>query len=560
MEPHPEHVEPDAAGRRTRPSGWRSALAGLTAAGVSIAVGELVAGASKRLSSPVITVGNRVVDAVPRQVKDLAIEWFGTNDKKALLIGIYSVVAVFGLVVGLLSARRHLIGAAGIAAFAGVGVWAAGQEVGAPWWAGAPSALGAVAGVGALGLLLAAIPHASHPAWAEPAIARLPWGRRASAEHGPDGDASGVEAAAGDPPAAPTPALPRRAFLQASAAVVVVGSAAAATGRWLQGRFSAASSRAAVVLPRAKRAAPPLADDASLDVAGISPFLTPNGSFYRIDTNLTVPQITVEEWSLRITGMVDDERTYSYEDILAMDLVEERITLTCVSNEVGGSLVGTATWLGVPLRSLLEAAGVRRGADQVVGRAFDGFTTGFPVEAATDGRPALLAVGMNGEPLPLAHGFPARLIVPGLYGYVSATKWVTELELTTFASFDAYWVRRDWSADGVIKTMSRIDTPRGLQRVKAGRVPIAGVAWAQTRGIERVEVRVDDGPWRPARLADQDSTLTWRQWRYDWDATPGRHQVTCRAVDGTGAAQTEERAKPFPDGASGWHSIAVLVD
>lgn len=534
-------------------------MAGLAAAGAAIGVGELVAGASKRLSSPVITVGNRVVDAVPRRVKDLAIEWFGTNDKKALLIGIYAFVALFGLVLGLLAARRHLIGAAGIAAFAAVGVWAAGEEVAAPWWAGAPSAIGAVAGIGALGVLLTSIPWASHPAWAEPAIARLPWGRSAPPP-ATRRDDLGAGDADGRTPVAPAPALPRRAFLQASAAVVAAGSAAAATGRWLQGRFSAASSRAAVVLPRAATPAKALAAGTSLDVEGISPFLTPNGSFYRIDTNLTVPQITAEDWSLRIAGMVDHERTYSYDDILAMDLVEERITLTCVSNEVGGGLVGTAEWLGVPLRTLLDEAGVQRGADQVVGRAFDGFTTGFPVEAATDGRPALLAVGMNGEPLPLAHGFPARLIVPGLYGYVSATKWVTELELTTFADFDAYWVRRDWSAAGVIKTMSRIDTPRGLQRVAAGRIPIAGVAWAQIRGIERVEVRVDDGPWRPARLADQDSTLTWRQWLLEWDAEPGRHQITCRAIDGTGEPQTQERAKPFPDGASGWHSIAVLVD
>jgi DMSO/TMAO reductase YedYZ molybdopterin-dependent catalytic subunit len=514
-----------------RPSRWRGALAGLVAAATALAVGELVAGLSKRLSPPVITVGNRVVDAVPRQVKDLAIEWFGTNDKKALLVGIYSLVAVFGLVLGLVARHRHLVGAVGIGLFAAVGVWAADQEVGAPWWAGAPSVVGAAAGIAVLELLLASIPHASAPGWS----------------HRPAG-------------ALPEPVAGRRAFLALGGAAVVAATGAAAVGRWLQGRFSAAASRARVVLPRARRPAPPVPAGAHPEVEGLAPFITPNGSFYRIDTNLTVPQITAEGWTLRITGLVDHERTYTYRDILAMDLVEERITLTCVSNEVGGGLVGTATWLGVPLAHLLQDAGVRRSADQVVGRAFDGFTTGFPVDAVTDGRPALLAVGMNGEPLPLAHGFPARLVVPGLYGYVSATKWLTEIELTTFADFDAYWVRRHWSADGTIKTMSRIDTPRGLQRVPAGTVPIAGVAWAQTRGIERVEVRIDDGPWRPAELAAQDSKVTWRQWVYRWEATPGRHQVTCRATDGTGRRQTEQRAKPFPDGASGWHSVAVLVE
>jgi DMSO/TMAO reductase YedYZ molybdopterin-dependent catalytic subunit len=242
-----------------------------------------------------------------------------------------------------------------------------------------------------------------------------------------------------------------------------------------------------------------------------------------------------------------------------MDMIEERITMTCVSNEVGGALVGTAEWLGVPLKTLLDQAGIKSGADQIVGRAFDGFTTGFPVDTL-DGRPAMLAVGMNGEPLPLAHGFPARIIVPGLYGFVSATKWLTEIELTTFADFDQYWVKRDWAAEGPIKTMARIDTPRGLGKVEAGPAKIGGVAWAQTRGITKVEVKLDDGEWTEATLAAEDSTLTWRQWVYEFDATRGRHQVICRATDTSGKPQTEERAKPFPDGASGWHSVAFLVD
>lgn len=527
------------------PSWWRTGLAGILAAAVALAFGELVAGVSSKLSSPVISVGNRVVDAVPGSVKDFAIETFGTNDKKALLIGIYSFAAVFGFVLGVLAGRRFVFGAIGIGLFGAVGVWAASQEVGAPVWAGLPSIVGAVLGVAALALLLATIPHAAHPAVADKVV------RRSVA-----GDDGPTEA----PAESPTDGIfARRGFLKMSGAVVVLGGVAAAGGRWLQGRYSAAASRLAVTLPKPKEAAPPLAKGTSIDLEGISPFITPNEDFYRIDTNLTVPQLAAEDWTLTIKGMVDEEVEFSYEDILGMDMIEERITMTCVSNEVGGGLVGTATWLGVPLDALLDRAGIKKEADQIVGRAFDGFTTGFPVDTL-DGRPAMLAVGMNGEPLPLVHGFPARIIVPGLYGFVSATKWLTEIELTTFADFDQYWVKRKWSDRGPIKTMSRIDTPKGLGKVKAGPARLGGVAWAQTRGIEKVEVKLDDGEWTEATLAEGDSTITWRQWVYEFDATPGRHQVTCRATDGSGETQTEERAKPFPDGASGWHSVAFLVD
>ena len=539
-----EPLEPPAVSSDgvVRPSWWRCCLSGLLAAAVALAVGELVSGFSAELTSPVISVGNQFVDAVPGSLKDFAIQTFGTNDKKALLIGIYIVASIFGLLLGFLAGRRFWIGAVGIAAFGAVGAWASVSEVGAPWWAVLPSLIGAVVGVAALGLLLATVDGADHPLIAARALQ--------VASRGEPGEQSERQQS--------TPG--RRGFLKVSGAVVVLGAVAAVGGRWLQSRFSAAASRLAVVLPKPKRSAGPVPDGVDLGIKGIAPFVTPNSDFYRIDTNLTVPQIAAETWSLKIKGMVDDELEFSYDEILAMPMVEERITLTCVSNEVGGGLVGNARWLGVPLVDLIEQAGIDPGADQVVGRAFDGFTTGFPVDILRDGRPSLLAVGMNGEPLPLAHGFPARVVVPGLYGYVSATKWLTEIELTTFASFDQYWVERDWSAEGPIKTMARVDTPRGLQRVAPGKVPIGGVAWAQTRGIQRVEVKIDDGPWIEARLAAQDSKLTWRQWVYDWDATPGRHQVTARATDSTGQVQVEERAKPFPNGASGWHSVAVLVN
>ena len=291
---------------------------------------------------------------------------------------------------------------------------------------------------------------------------------------------------------------------------------------------------------------------------GVSPFFTPNDNFYRVDTALTVPQVRAEDWQLRIHGMVDQEVRLSFDDVLARSLVEEDITLTCVSNTVGGDLLGTARWLGIPLSELLDEAGVQAGATQLVGRSVDGYTCGFPL-VSLDGRPALVAVGMNGEPLPLQHGFPARLIVSGLYGYVSATKWLTEIEITTFDEFDQYWVRRGWDEEAPIKTMARIDTPSTLATLDAGTNVIGGVAWAQTRGIAKVEVAIDDGEFAEAVLADEHNLHTWRQWSLPWEATSGRHRITVRATDATGELQTDERAEPFPNGASGWMSIFVDV-
>ncbi len=520
-----------------RPSWWRSALAGLLAAGIALTVGELVAGLSQRFAPPVISVGNRVIDAVPQAVKQFAIDTFGTNDKIALLAGIYSIAAILGLVLGFLGARRFVIGAAGITVFALVGIWAAGQEADATWYSGAPSLVGGIVGIAALGALLATVTGADRPGLFAP-VAR---------------------AAATDASTSGAGVLARRSFLKVSAGVILVGAASVSAGRWLQGRFSAASSRLAVALPRAATPAPAIADGVALDIDGITPYITPNSDFYRIDVNLVVPQVSTEGYTLTVKGMVDQEITLSYEELLERELVEERITMTCVSNVVGGSLVGNALWLGTSLADLLDEAGVDPAADQIVGRAVDGFTTGFPVSTLDDGRPALVVVGMNGEPLPLEHGFPVRLIVPGLYGYISATKWLTEIELTTFADFDQYWVERDWSAEGPIKTMARIDRPRALEGFPPGPTTIAGVAWAQTRGIERVEISIDDGEWQQATLATEDSTITWRQWSLEWDATPGRHSVTARATDATGETQTEERATPFPDGASGWHNLSLNV-
>ncbi|MDQ3470518.1 MAG: molybdopterin-dependent oxidoreductase, partial [Actinomycetota bacterium] len=282
--------------------------------------------------------------------------------------------------------------------------------------------------------------------------------------------------------------------------------------------------------------------------------------FYRIDTALVAPQLPTADYALRIFGMVDNEIELSYEELLEREMIEVDVTLTCVSNEIGGRLVGNARWLGTRLDDLLAEAGVQSGADQVVGRSVDGFECGFPVSVATDGRDALVAVGMNGEPLPIEHGFPVRLVVPGLYGYVSATKWLTEIELTTFADFDHYWLKRGWAQEAPIKLMSRIDTPRGLSTVPAGTVAVAGVAWEQTVGIEGVEVQIDDGEWQPAELGEAPSDDTWVQWVLRWEAEAGRHNVRVRAIDKNGDIQTDERAEPIPDGASGHHQIVVIVE
>ncbi|WP_433341278.1 molybdopterin-dependent oxidoreductase [Streptomyces sp. CA-253872] len=381
-------------------------------------------------------------------------------------------------------------------------------------------------------------------------------------------DAGGATGRAREPvPAASVP-WDRRRFVLLAAATAAGATGAGAAGRALAGGdiAGAVASREAIRLPRPDSPARPVPAGARLHVPGLSPFTTPNKDFYRVDTALVVPHVDADSWRLRIHGEgVREDIELSFADLVRRETVERDITLTCVSNEVGGPYVGNARWLGVPLAPLLREAGVRppsRGgrADQLVARSVDGMTLGTPVEDVMDGRDALLAFGMNGEPLPFTHGFPVRMVVPGLYGYVSACKWIESIELTTFAAYDPYWVRRDWAREGPIKTSARIDTPKPFARPKAGTVTIAGVAWAQHRGIEKVEVRVDDGRWRPADLAAQDTRDTWRQWSLPWRATPGTHTLTVRATDGEGHRQTAKRAGTVPDGASGWHAVVITVD
>jgi DMSO/TMAO reductase YedYZ molybdopterin-dependent catalytic subunit len=340
---------------------------------------------------------------------------------------------------------------------------------------------------------------------------------------------------------------------------VAVAGVSALGGRLLAEHTSVSQARSALRLPRPARPSPTLPPGTHFPIRGLSPFVTPNGSFYRVDTALILPEVSPSSWQLRIHGMVGREITVGLRDLLSLPLIEDYVTLTCVSNPVGGPYIGNARWLGASLAALLRMARIRRGAEQLICTSVDGFTSGTPVQTVMDGRNALLAVAMNGQPLPVAHGFPARMVVPGLYGYVSACKWITDIKVTTFAAEQAYWVQRGWSQQAPIKTESRIDVPSFNTAVRAGRTPVAGVAWAQHKGIDAVEVRVDHGPWHTARLAAVPGIDTWRQWVWEWQATRGNHVIEARATDATGYTQTAVQAPPEPNGATGYPSITVSV-
>ncbi|MEU3405366.1 molybdopterin-dependent oxidoreductase [Streptomyces sp. NPDC006670] len=518
------------------------ALAGLLAALTALAVAELVAGVVRPAAGPVTVVGGAVIDRTPAAVKGFAIRTFGENDKAVLQLGILAILALLAVALGVLALSHRRAGAAGVLLFGIVGAAAA---LSRPDSTGIgdvlPSVTGALAGALTLCVLVSR---------AAPAPAPAPTPARAGADAG-----------------AAAPGWSRRGFLTAAGVTALAATSSGVLGRFLSGRQGqgAAASRENLILPKPASPAPVLPAGVQLRVPGIGPFTTPARDFYRVDTALTVPEVDAGTWRLRIHGRgVTRPRTYTLEQLLARPLIERDITLTCVSNEVGGPYIGNARWLGVPLAPLLEEAGVRspsRGgkADQLVARSVDGMTLGSPVEDLMDGRDAMLAVGMNGEPLPFHHGFPVRMLVPGLYGYVSACKWIADIELTTFDAYDPYWVKRGWAPKAPIKTQARIDTPKPFARPTAGTLSIAGVAWAQHRGITRVEIRIDDGVWQDADLAAQAGVDTWRQWSYRWNATPGGHTITVRATDGTGTVQTEQRARTIPDGASGRHSVFVTV-
>jgi len=521
---------PQAADSPRRPRRWSAAAAGLAAGILALGVAEVVAGLVDPSAAPIIALGDVVVDNVPAWLKDFAVNAFGTHDKLVLLGTAYLVAAALCAVAGLLAAARPPFRQAGLWLVLVLGALAALAAATRPdgsALAALPSLVGAAVGMAVLTQLVRLI---------------QPEARGIGGDGGRSAD--------------------RRAVLSLGA-VAVIGVAAGGFGNWLGARLRGAQeSRATVSLPEPTDPAPALPADVEVGVEGVEPFITSNADFYRIDTALSVPLLTTADWSLRIHGMVTDEITVTWADLIAGDLRERDLTLMCVSNPVGGDLTSTARFLGLPIQPLPERAGVSADADMVLSTSSDGWTASTPLQALTDGRDAMLSIGMNGEPLPLEHGFPVRMVVPGLYGYVSATKWVTDLEVTRFDRAEGYWTSRGWSERGPVKTSSRIDVPDNGSSAAAGQVVVAGIAWAEHRGINAVEVQVDDDAWEPAELGADAGVDTWRQWSFTWDAsaaTPGTHQLRVRATDGTAAVQTGHQQTPAPDGATGWHTIQIII-
>jgi DMSO/TMAO reductase YedYZ molybdopterin-dependent catalytic subunit len=521
---------------------WWSALAGVLSGAIGLAVGEFVATLVEG-AGPVVVVGDGVVDRAPRPVKDWVIDTFGTNDKIVLIVGVMIITAMYAGFVGRAASKRFLSGVVGVLGFAIVGVAAA--------LTGRSPALKDTAGV--LAALLATLVGL----WV--LIGRFGKSHNTDVEatNEPDGDV--FPGARGS---APATVVGRRQFLALSGGATAVAAGAFAGSRVLQEDVVKASAKP---IPESVRRLPVKKLATESGIENMPPFFSPNDNFYRIDTALVIPRVDAATWSMKVTGKVERELTITYEDIRSEKLgplIEHDCTLMCVSNEIGGQLVGNARWTGVRLSEILKKAGVRDGATQVFVTSVDGFTAGFPTEAALDGREALLAIGMNGQPLPARHGFPARLVVPGIYGYVSAVKWISEIKLTTFEDDEGYWIPRGWSAIAPVKTCSRIDvvgTGGRIGPVTVGPTPIGGVAWAQQIGITKVEVQIDDEPWREAKLAADGGIDTWRQWSLVWDATPGRHRIRVRATDATGFTQSKTPVAVAPNGAEGWHTVGVNV-
>ena len=443
------------------------AVCGVAAAAVAIGVGELVA-ALLNNGSIITAVGALVISLQPPGAKDLMVSLFGENDKLALQVATLIGGLLVGALLGLLARRDKTLALTGFLLFGVAGfVLLQGDPLNGVIGSGITATAAVLAGGGTLLWL------------SRPLVSSSP--------------ATAASASAQTTGALQTPPMGRRGFLALSAMFIAAGGVLAVIGRYIGGRLPEAAAAPDVVIP--------VPAGTELGIAGLTPIVVPNSSFYRIDTRLDVPRVDETTWNLRIHGMVDSEVTLTYADLQQMAQQDQFVTIACVSNDVGGRLVGNALWSGVKLMSVLESAGVSPDATQLVGRSFDGWTAGFPTEhLAGPGKDAMIALQMNREPLPAAHGFPARLIVPGLFGYVSATKWITEIEMTTLEAFDAYWVPLGWSKLGPILTQSRIDVPRPGAQVPIGQVEVAGVAWAPTRGISKVEVHVDSGDWVEAQL------------------------------------------------------------
>jgi DMSO/TMAO reductase YedYZ molybdopterin-dependent catalytic subunit len=577
------------------------ALVGIVTALVALAVAQLVAAVlSSPIGAPVSAVGELSINHAPAAVKDFAIREFGSNDKTVLVWGIRGVLIIFAAVIGILAVRKLWQGMVGLAVFGAIGVYAALSQptstatdvlpslIGAAvasfalrYFASLATRLAAARGSGASAAQLRSTqpgprqPGRPQPGPAQPGKARPGTAPPASAQ--PDAAQPGATqpGAAWVPQPGPAwrPVEPfgrrasdlvadRRRFLLGSAATAAVSLIAYAGGSWLAETRDVNAIQHALKLPAPAVPAPPLPPGTSLNVPGLSSFITPNNKFYRVDTAIVLPEIAPANWHLRIHGMVQKEMVLSFEDLIKRPLIEDYVTLCCVSNPVAGPYIGNAKWLGASLRSLLQEAGIKAGASQLLATSSDGFTSGSPVQIAMDGRDSLLAVAMNGAALPVEHGFPVRQVIPGLYGYVSACKWIVDIEVTTYESAQAYWVPRGWDAQAPIKTESRIDVPTGVNSIKAGtQVAIAGEAWAQHKGIDGVEVRVGGGPWHEATLAEVPGIDCWRQWVYQWDASvrPGNYVIEARATDKTGYTQTALQEPPAPNGASGYPAVQVSV-
>jgi DMSO/TMAO reductase YedYZ molybdopterin-dependent catalytic subunit len=526
----------------------RGIVVGVLSTFAGLAAAEVVTGLGRGSSSPILPVGQKMIDATPRSVREWAIRNFGTSDKAVLIVGTLFSLFVIGSIVGVLAVKGRLLAAYVITSAVGlIGMWAVLVRPAPTFGKLLPAIVGTLASLAAL-RYLAAGPHAQQ--------GRVPL----------DGDVDERER------------LGRRTFVQAATTVGVMAALAAVIGRLLKERFGVEEERAALQLPAPTDTVAPIvtvptsgapavstpgeATDFGID--GVTSWVVPNSDFYRIDTALSVPQVSKDSWSLHIHGMVDKEITLGFADLLKRPMIERYVTLSCVSNEIGGDLVGNALFQGVRFKDVLDEAGVQPAATQVVSRSVDGWTAGSPTAVIMDGRDAMIAIAMNGEPLPPEHGYPARLVVPGLYGYVSATKWVTEIELTRWEDFDAYWIPRGWAKEGPIKTMARIDRPSSRKKYTAdasGVIEIAGLAWAVHRGISKVEVSIDDGAWQACELAGVPSDDTWRQWRYGWaGAQSGDHLVTARAYDGSGQPQPSQPKSVAPDGAQGYHSVRFIVE
>ena len=540
MELHTDQLEIDPQAPRTdRASAprWTAPIAGFLAALTAVCVGLFTAAVAD-VVSPLTAVGSEFIDQTPKWLKTLAIDLFDTNDKLALQIGMAITIATLALFTGSVARRRSAVGTTVLLIF---GVLAAVIAINRPTEnivSGVPPLLGAVVGAALLKSLLNIV-RQSDPGVAMTTLSRVPndW--------------------------------ERRRFLGTSAAVMMGAVATSATAARLNnGRTSQAQNLASDKLTGAPTSgvtpglvvSPAPAIPAGSSVNPATPFITPNKDFYRIDTAFSVPRVRLDSWALEIGGRVNTPLRLTYDDLISRPQVERVITICCVSNEVGGDLIGNAVWQGVLLSDLLKEAGVQPTASQVFGTSIDGWTCGFPVQMATDGRDAMVALKMNGEQLPKDHGFPARMIVPGLYGYVSATKWLKKIELTTWDEAVGYWIPRGWSRDAPVKTQSRIDVPKRGAALSPGPTSIAGIAWAQHRGIAKVEVRIDDGEWREARLGTDLTDDVWRQWIIDWDAPVGQHIIAVRATDNTGETQTQNVARVDPDGATGWHTRSVTVN